>query len=56
MFSGVHINTSEDRAVLHTALRDPVGVELVVDGQNVVEDVHAVLDKMGDFTDKLRSG
>jgi len=56
MFSGVHINTSEDRAVLHTALRDPVGVELVVDGQNVVEDVHAVLDKMGDFTDRLRSG
>jgi glucose-6-phosphate isomerase len=56
MFSGVHINTSEDRAVLHTALRDPVGVELAVDGQNVVEDVHAVLDKMGDFTDRLRSG
>jgi glucose-6-phosphate isomerase len=56
MFSGVHINTSENRAVLHTALRDPLGVELVVDGQNVVEDVHAVLDKMGDFTDRLRSG
>src|SRR3954447_13511694 len=56
MFSGVHINTSENRAVLHTALRDPVGVELVVDGQNVVEDVHAVLDRMGDFTDRLRSG
>ncbi|WP_197518803.1 glucose-6-phosphate isomerase [Mycobacterium sp. ACS1612] len=56
MFSGVHINTSENRAVLHTALRDPVGVELTVDGQNVVEDVHAVLDKMGDFTDRLRSG
>ena len=56
MFSGVHINTSENRAVLHTALRDPLGVELVVDGQNVVEDVHAVLTKMGDFTDRLRSG
>src|ERR1700754_3676010 len=56
MFSGVHINTSENRAVLHAALRDPVGVELEVDGQNVVEDVHAVLDKMGDFTDRLRSG
>jgi glucose-6-phosphate isomerase len=56
MFSGVHINTSENRAVLHTALRDPAGVELVVDGQNVVEDVHAVLDSMGDFTDRLRSG
>src|SRR5215217_7508818 len=56
MFSGVHINTSEDRAVLHTALRFPRGAELVVDGQNVVEDVHEVLDKMGDFTDRLRSG
>jgi len=56
MFSGVHINTSENRAVLHTALRLPRGVELVVDGQNVVEDVHAVLDRMGDFTDRLRSG
>jgi glucose-6-phosphate isomerase len=56
MFSGVHINTSENRAVLHTALRLPRGAELTVDGQNVVEDVHAVLDKMGDFTDRLRSG
>ncbi|MGV0604378.1 glucose-6-phosphate isomerase [Mycolicibacterium sp. XJ1904] len=56
MFSGVHINTSEDRAVLHTALRLPRGSQLVVDGQNVVADVHEVLDKMGDFTDRLRSG
>lgn len=56
MFSGVHINTSEDRAVLHTALRLPRGAELVVDGQNVVADVHEVLDKMVDFTDRLRSG
>ncbi len=56
MFSGVHINTSEDRAVLHTALRLPRGAELVVDGRNVVDDVHEVLDKMGDFTDRLRSG
>jgi glucose-6-phosphate isomerase len=56
MFSGVHINTSENRAVLHIALRLPRGEELIVDGQNVVEDVHAVLDKMGDFTDRLRSG
>ena len=56
MFSGVHINTSEDRAVLHTALRLPRGAELVVDGQDVVADVHAVLDSMGDFTDRLRSG
>ena len=56
MFSGVHINTSENRAVLHIALRLPRGEELVVDGQNVVEDVHAVLDRMGEFTDRLRSG
>ncbi|HTY31039.1 glucose-6-phosphate isomerase [Mycobacterium sp.] len=56
MFSGAHINTSEDRAVLHTALRLPRDAELIVDGQNVVEDVHAVLDAMGDFTDRLRSG
>jgi glucose-6-phosphate isomerase len=56
MFSGVHINTSEDRAVLHTALRLPRGAELTVDGQNVVEDVHDVLDRMGDFTDRLRNG
>src|SRR4029453_11591982 len=56
MFSGVHINTSEDRAVLHIALRLPRGEELIVDGQNVVADVHAVLDRMGDFTDRLRSG
>lgn len=56
MFAGEHINTSEDRAVLHTALRLPRDAELVVDGQNVVADVHAVLDAMGDFTDRLRSG
>jgi glucose-6-phosphate isomerase len=56
MFAGVHINTSEDRAVLHTALRLPRGAELVVDGQDVVADVHAVLDAMGDFTDRLRNG
>jgi glucose-6-phosphate isomerase len=56
MFSGVHINTSENRAVLHTALRLPRGAELSVDGQNVVADVHEVLDRMGDFTDRLRSG
>ncbi|WP_374024651.1 glucose-6-phosphate isomerase [Mycobacterium sp. HNNTM2301] len=56
MFGGVHINVSEDRAVLHTALRLPRDAELIVDGHNVVEDVHAVLDRMGDFTDRLRSG
>ncbi|GAB3242411.1 glucose-6-phosphate isomerase [Mycolicibacterium hippocampi] len=56
MFSGAHINTSENRAVLHTALRLPRGVELEVDGQDIVTDVHEVLDRMGDFTDRLRSG
>ncbi|KAA0082728.1 glucose-6-phosphate isomerase [Mycolicibacterium sp. P9-64] len=56
MFSGVHINTSEDRAVLHTALRLPKGAQLVVDGQDVVADVHEVLDAMGAFTDRLRNG
>ena len=56
MFAGEHINTSEDRAVLHTALRLPRDATLTVDGQNVVADVHAVLDAMGDFTDRLRNG
>lgn len=56
MFAGAHINTSEDRAVLHTALRLPRNADLHVDGQDVVADVHAVLDAMGDFTDRLRSG
>ena len=56
MLSGAHINTSEDRAVLHTALRLPADTKLIVEGRNVVADVHAVLDAMGDFTDRLRSG
>jgi glucose-6-phosphate isomerase len=56
MFSGAHINTSEDRAVLHTALRLPRDADLIVEGQNVVRDVYEVLDAMGDFTDRLRSG
>lgn len=56
MFSGVHINTSENRAVLHTALRLPRGSVLTVDGQDIVADVHDVLDRMGDFTDRLRNG
>ena len=56
MYAGEHINTSEGRAVLHTALRLPKGAELTVDGQDVVADVHAVLDAMGEFTDRLRSG
>ena len=56
MFAGEHINTSEDRAVLHTALRLPADASLTVDGQDVVADVHEVLDRMGAFTDRLRSG
>lgn len=56
MFAGEHINTSEDRAVLHIALRLPRTSTLHVDGHNVVADVHAVLDAMGDFTDRLRAG
>ena len=56
MFAGEHINTSEDRAVLHTALRLPRDASLTVDGQDVVADVHEVLDRMGEFTDRLRSG
>src|SRR3984885_12899878 len=56
MFAGTHINVSENRAVRHTALRLPRDAKLIVDGQNVVEDVHSVLDAMGNFTDRLRSG
>jgi glucose-6-phosphate isomerase len=56
MYAGEHINTSEDRAVLHTALRLPRDATLSVDGQDVVADVHKVLDGMGDFTDRLRNG
>ncbi|GAA3026279.1 glucose-6-phosphate isomerase [Kitasatospora albolonga] len=56
MFRGEKINTTEDRAVLHTALRAPRGAEVLVDGENVVPAVHAVLDKMAAFSDKVRSG
>lgn len=58
MFSGEHINTTEDRAVLHTALRRPANQkgELIVDGQDVVADVHEVLDRMYAFADRVRSG
>jgi len=56
MFRGEHINVSEDRAVLHVALRLPRDAALTVDGQDVVRDVHEVLDRMGDFTDRVRSG
>ena len=56
MFRGDKINVTEDRAVLHVALRAPRGASIVVDGENVVPQVHAVLDKMADFSDRVRSG
>ncbi|HEY1670417.1 MAG TPA: glucose-6-phosphate isomerase [Trebonia sp.] len=56
MFRGEHINVSENRAVLHTALRLPATATLVVDGQDVVGDVHAVLARMRDFSNRVRSG
>ena len=56
MFQGAHINSTEDRAVLHTALRLPAEEDLVVDGQDVAADVHEVLGRMRDFASKLRSG
>jgi glucose-6-phosphate isomerase len=56
MFAGEKINNTEDRAVLHTALRAPREARLVVDGQDVIADVHAVLDRMRTFTDSVRSG
>ncbi|MBL7261654.1 glucose-6-phosphate isomerase [Paractinoplanes lichenicola] len=56
MFAGEHINVTEDRAVLHTALRLPRDASLVVDGQDVVAEVHEVLDRMGAFSDRVRSG
>ncbi|MFE9016449.1 glucose-6-phosphate isomerase [Streptomyces cyaneofuscatus] len=56
MFRGEKINTTEDRAVLHTALRAPRGAVIEVDGENVVPAVHAVLDKMAAFADKVRAG
>ncbi|MFF8847664.1 glucose-6-phosphate isomerase [Streptomyces sp. NPDC015127] len=56
MFRGEKINTTEDRAVLHTALRAPRDAVVEVDGENVVPAVHAVLDKMAAFSDKVRSG
>lgn len=56
MFRGEKINTTEDRAVLHTALRAPRGAVIEVDGENVVPGVHAVLDRMGAFSDKVRAG
>ncbi|HEX6888303.1 MAG TPA: glucose-6-phosphate isomerase [Candidatus Nanopelagicales bacterium] len=56
MFAGVHINNTEDRAVLHTALRLPRDATLVVDGVDVVADVHEVLDRMAAFADQVRAG
>jgi glucose-6-phosphate isomerase len=56
MFRGEKINLTEKRAVLHTALRAPREVSVVVDGENVVPKVHAVLDRMADFASRLRSG
>ncbi len=56
MFRGEHINVSEDRAVLHVALRMPRDAKLVVDGADVIADVHDVLDRMSAFADQIRSG
>ncbi len=56
MFTGKKINITENRAVLHVALRAPKGESIVVDGEDVVPQVHAVLDKMSGFADKVRSG
>ncbi|WP_406865282.1 glucose-6-phosphate isomerase [Streptomyces sp. HUAS MG47] len=56
MFRGEKINTTEDRAVLHTALRAPRDAVIEVDGENVVPGVHAVLDKMAAFSERVRSG
>jgi len=56
MFGGAKINVTENRAVLHVALRAPRGASIVVDGKDVVPDVHAVLDAMVDFSSRVRSG
>ena len=56
MFRGEKINVTENRAVLHVALRAPKGASIIVDGKNVVPQVHAVLDKMADFANRVRSG
>jgi glucose-6-phosphate isomerase len=56
MFRGEKINITEDRAVLHVALRAPRSASIIVDGENVVPEVHAVLDKMAAFADRVRSG
>ena len=56
MFRGDKINVTEDRAALHVALRAPRGASILVDGKNVVPEVHAVLDKMAEFAQRVRSG
>ena len=56
MFRGEKINVTENRAVLHVALRAPRDASIVVDGENVVPEVHAVLDRMAAFSDRVRSG
>jgi glucose-6-phosphate isomerase len=56
MFAGEKINVTENRAVLHVALRAPEGEHIFVDGKDVVPEVHAVLDKMATFSDRVRSG
>src|SRR5579864_1626805 len=56
MFAGEKINVTEQRAVLHVALRAPRGESIVVDGKNVVPGVHEVLDQMADFSNRIRSG
>jgi glucose-6-phosphate isomerase len=56
MFRGEKINITENRAVLHVALRAPKGASIIVDGKNVVPEVHAVVDKMADFANRVRSG
>jgi glucose-6-phosphate isomerase len=56
MFNGEKINITEKRAVLHIALRAPRDASILVDGKNVVPDVHAVLDRMADFSNRVRNG
>ncbi len=56
MFSGEKINVTENRAVLHVALRAPRDASILVEGKNVVPEVHAVLDRMANFSNRVRSG
>src|SRR3954449_3869017 len=56
MFAGEHINVTEDRAVLHVALRAPFGASIVVDGEDVVPEVRKVVDRMAVFAEAVRSG